>query len=240
MELVEGRIFWRADFEGVVNSERPLYFAALNGALAKLHRIDPVRLGLGDFGRPGDYCARQIRRWTGQYLGDPDAGRDANMERLIAWLPNNLPEETTSAIIHGDFRCDNVIFHPTEPKVTAVIDWELSTIGDPVCDFAYNAMMYRMPPHIVAGLSGLNLATLNIPTEEDYVARYCRSTGRGSIKNWNFYLAFNYFRLAAIFHGIKGRALRGNASSDAAYRKGSLFPELAGIGWELACAHARR
>jgi aminoglycoside phosphotransferase (APT) family kinase protein len=236
MELVEGRIFWKADFEGVSNDERPAYFDAMNATLARLHDLDPQQVGLSGFGRSGNYLERQVRRWSAQYLADADAGRDPNMDRLIAWLPQNIPPEGESRIIHGDFRCDNMIFHPSEPRIVAVIDWELSTIGDPVCDFAFHAMMYRMPSHIVAGLAGVDLKRRNIVSEQEYVAAYCRRTGRAGIDNWEFYLAFNFFRLAAIFHGIKGRAIRGSASSESAHKKGALYPELAAIGWQLAAA----
>ncbi len=234
MELVEGRIFWKAEFEGVPNMARPAYFEAMNQTLAQLHTLDPAAAGLAGFGRSGQYIERQIGRWSSQYLADVDAGRDANMDWLIEWLPQHIPAESESRIIHGDFRCDNMIFHPTEPRILAVIDWELSTIGNPLCDFAFHAMMYRMPSHIIAGLSETDLARFNIPVERDYVAAYCRRTGRSGIDNWEFYLAFNFFRLAAIFHGIRARAIRGNASSDAAHKRGALFPELAAIARQLA------
>lgn len=233
MELVEGRIFWNAEFEGLSNRERPAYFAAMNATLARLHTLDPKAVGLEGFGRPDQYLSRQIRRWSDQYFGDAEAGRDANMDLLIDWLPKNIPAEEDGRIVHGDFRCDNMIFHPVEPKVVAVIDWELSTVGNPICDFAFHAMMYRMPSHIVAGLLGTNLAGLNIPSEREYVAAYCGATNRPGIDHWNFYLAFNFFRLAAIFHGIRGRAIRGNASSEAAHRKGALYSELAAIARSL-------
>ena len=227
MELVEGRIFWDATFPSVGRDERPAYFDAMNRTIAALHPINSASIGLADYGKPGNYLARQISRWSRQYLDDPEAGRDANMDRLAAELPGRIPEGDESAIVHGDFRCDNVIFHPREPRVLAVLDWELSTLGHPLADFAYHAMMYRMPPHIVAGLAGADLAALNIPGEADYVAAYCKATGRDGIPDWRFYVAFSFFRLAAIFHGIAGRAKRGSASSAHAAERGKSFPRLA-------------
>ncbi len=229
MELVEGRIFWDAAFPDVPRSERPRYFQAMNETLAALHRIDPVACGLGDYGKPGNYFARQIARWSRQYQADEAAGRDGRMDELVASLPGLIPAGEETAIVHGDFRCDNLIFHPTEPRILAVLDWELSTLGHPLADFAYHAIMYRTPPDIVAGLAGADLAALNIPTEADYVAAYCRSGGRAGIPNWDFYIAFNFFRLAAIFHGIKGRVLRGTASSSHARERAESFSTLAGL-----------
>lgn len=229
MEMVEGRIFWDARFPGVPRDDRPVYFDAMNATIARLHSLDYEAMGLSDYGRPGNYFARQIGRWTKQYLEDADAGRDADMDALVAWLPENIPPGEESSIVHGDFRCDNMIFHPTEPRVIAVLDWELSTLGHPLADFAYHAMMYQMPPDIVAGLGDADLQALNIPSEQAYVAAYCARTGRTEIPNWDFYIAFNYFRLAAIFHGIKGRVTRGTAASAHARERAQSFPRLAGL-----------
>jgi aminoglycoside phosphotransferase (APT) family kinase protein len=232
MEMVEGRIFWDSTFPHVARDERPRYFDAMNATLARLHSVDYATIGLSDYGRPGRYCERQVERWSKQYLQDTDAGRDSSMDRLIAWLPANIPKhEGATSLVHGDFRCDNLIFHSTEPKVLAVLDWELSTLGDPLSDFAYHSMMYRMPPHIVAGLLGADTDALNIPSEANYVAAYCRRTGRESIPDFQFYMAFNFFRIAAIFHGIKGRVVRGTASSAEAMDRAKYFPELARIAW---------
>ena len=229
MEMVEGRIFWDATFPDVPRADRPAYFDAMNAAIARLHGIDPAAIGLADYGRPGNYFARQIARWSKQYLEDTDAGRDADMDALVAWLPANIPAGEESSIVHGDFRCDNMIFHPTEPRVLAVLDWELSTLGHPLADFAYHAMMYQMPPDIVAGLGGADLAALNIPSEAEYVAAYCARTGRNDIANWDFYVAFNFFRLAAIFHGIKGRVIRGTAASAHAQERARALPRLSAL-----------
>ncbi len=232
MDMVEGRIFWDATFPDVPRAERPAYFDAMNATLATLHGIDYAAIGLSDYGRPGNYFARQIDRWSKQYLADEDAGRDENMDRLMDWLPAHIPPGDESAIVHGDFRCDNMIFHPTEPRILAVLDWELSTLGHPLADFTYNAMMYRMPPHIVAGLAGADIAALNIPSEAEYVAAYCRRTKRREIAGYDFYMAFNFFRIAAIFHGIKGRVIRGTAASAQARERVKVFPELADIAWQ--------
>lgn len=239
MEMVEGRIFWDATFPDVRREERPVYFDAMNETIARLHQVDFAAIGLGEYGRPGNYIGRQIARWSEQYLEDPDAGRDPNMDRLIEWLPGHIPEgDDETAIVHGDFRCDNMIFHPTEPKVLAVLDWELSTLGHPLADFANHAMMYRMPPSLVAGLAGADLAALNIPSEADYAAAYGRRTGRVSIPAYEFYIAFNFFRLAAIFHGIKGRAIRGTAASAHAKERAEAFPALARLAREILEAGA--
>lgn len=232
MEMVEGRIFWDATFPEVSREERPAYFDAMNATIAQLHSIDHEAVGLGDYGKPGNYFARQVGRWSRQYLEDELAGRDANMDALVEWLPTAIPAGDETSVVHGDFRCDNMIFHPTEPRVIAVLDWELSTLGHPLADFAYHAMMYHMPPNIVAGLEGADLAALNIPTEADYVAAYCRRTGRETIPSWDFYMAFNFFRLAAIFHGIKGRYLRGTAASAHAKDRAEAFPVLARLARE--------
>ena len=229
MEMVEGRIFWDATFPDVPREERPAYFDAMNAVIARLHMVDYKAVGLEDYGKPGNYFARQISRWSRQYLEDGDAGRNPDMDALVEWLPANIPAGDETSIVHGDFRCDNMIFHPTEPRVIAVLDWELSTLGHPLADFAYHAMMYQMPPEIVAGLAGADLAALNIPSEQNYIAAYCRRTGRDSIPGWGFYVAFNYFRLAAIFHGIKGRVIRGTAASAHARERAAYLPVLAAL-----------
>lgn len=226
MELVEGRIFWDATFPNVSRDERPAYFDAMNANIAQLHNLDYEAVGLGDYGRPGNYFERQIGLWSKQYYADEEAGRDPGMDRLIKWLPANIPAEDETRVVHGDFRCDNMIFHPTEPRIVAVLDWELSTLGHPLADFAYHAMMYRMPPHIVAGLEGANLGALNIPSEDEYVAAYCKRVGRSQIPNWDFYVAFQFFRLAAIFHGIKGRVIRGTAANAQAKDRAAALPQL--------------
>jgi aminoglycoside phosphotransferase (APT) family kinase protein len=235
MDLVEGRVFWDATFAQVPRAERAAYFDAMNAAIADLHAIDPVAIGLADYGHPGDYFARQITRWSGQYRADTEAGRDPDMDRLIDWLQHNVPEgDDDTGIIHGDFRCDNMIFAATEPRILAVLDWELSTLGHRGADFAYHTMMYRMPPHIVAGLGGADAGALGLPSEDEYVAAYCARRGLPGLPKHDFYVAFNFFRLAAIFHGIKGRVLRGSAASAQARQRVEVLPELMQLAWAQA------
>lgn len=236
MAMVEGRIFWEAALPEVSAAERPAYFDAMNAAIARLHGIDPEAAGLADYGKAGNYFERQIGRWSKQYQDEAEAGRVAAMDRLIDWLPRNIPKSgDETRIIHGDFRCDNMVFHSTEPKVVAVLDWELSTLGHPLADFAYHLMMYRLPVEFTAGLHGLDLTALNIPSEADYVAAYCRRTGREGIPDLDFYIAFNMFRLAAIVHGIKGRIARGTAASAHAETMAARLENLAELAWTQAC-----
>lgn len=233
MDMVEGRIFWDAALLDVPRCGRAAIYDAMNDALARLHQVDYAAVGLGAYGRPGNYFERQIARWSRQYEEDIEAGRDPNMDRAIDWLRSNIPvDDDETSLIHGDFRIDNLIFHPTEPRVLAVLDWELSTLGHPGADFAYNAMMYRMPPHIVAGLGEQNPVELGLPDEADYVSAYCARTGRTAMPGYGFYMAFNFFRLAAIFHGIKGRVLRGTAASAQASQRAAMLPELCALTWQ--------
>ena len=241
MDMVEGRVVWDATFPDVPAEERAAYFDAMNATMAQLHGIDPGAIGLADYGRPGNYFERQIARWSSQYLSDDAAGRDPYMDRLVEWLPANIPvDDDASSIVHGDFRCDNLIFHPSEPRILAVLDWELSTLGHPGADFAYHAMMYRMPAHIVAGLGGVDPASLRIPSEQAYLQAYCARRGLASMPGYDFYIAFNFFRLAAIFHGIKGRVLNGTAASAEARQRVAVLPELMALAWAQAERATRR
>ncbi|MEX3785791.1 phosphotransferase [Paraburkholderia sp. BR14374] len=239
MELVKGRIFWGSTFEGVSNEDRHLYTMEMNRVLAQLHGVDYQAVALGDYGRRGGFVARQLERWSSQYMTDAeDAGRDEAMDRVIVWLKANLPERDETSLTHGDFRVDNLIFHPTEPRVLAVLDWELSTLGDPVVDFAYNAMMYRLPSDIAGGIAEFDLKALGIPSEDEYVAQYARSTGRPNVPNFNYYVVFNMFRFAAILHGVKARSARGTAVSESAM--GDKFSRVAGYAWKEAQRSMKR
>lgn len=231
MDLVDGRIFWDATLPELPRDARRRYYEAAVGALAALHAVDYRAVGLADFGKPGDYFARQISRWSRQYLEDPDAGRIEAMDRLIEWLPAHLPAGEEASIVHGDFRIDNLVFHPTEPRVVAILDWELSTIGHPLADFGYYLLAWRMPALAVTGLLGQDLAALGIPSEAECVALYCERTGRSGIDDLDFHAAFNMFRLAAICHGIRGRAQRGTAVSARAREYAAAVERLAELAW---------
>ena len=233
MDLVEGRIVWEASFPGLSPAERADHFDAMNATIARLHSFDPNEIGLGDYGRANGFVERQVARWSKQYEGDVEAGRVTAMDRLVAWLKDNLPPDSEQgSIVHGDYRCDNMIFAPHEARVDAVLDWELSTLGDPVADFVYHLMMYRMPAGMFTGLKGLNFAELGIPAEEEYIAAYCRRTGRDSLPHLDYLMVFVTFRLAAICHGIRGRLARGSASSAHAEATAALTEPLAELALE--------
>ncbi len=241
MDMVEGRIVWEASFPGLTATQRAAHFDAMNATIAQLHGYDPAAIDLGDYGRASGFVERQVARWSKQYRGDIEAGRVPAMDALADWLEQHLPADAGDAsVVHGDFRCDNMIFaaSPDEPRVAALLDWELSTLGDPVADFVYHLLMYRMPAGLFTGLKGLDLAALGIPSEEAYVAAYCRRTGRDHLPNRDYLVAFVMFRLAAILHGIKGRVARGNASSAHAAQMVAQLEPLAELG--LAEARAAR
>jgi aminoglycoside phosphotransferase (APT) family kinase protein len=234
MRLVTGKIFWDSTFPGLQPAERGRYFDALNATLARLHAFDPVKLDLADYGRPNDYLKRQVARWSQQYLDDHAAGRNADMDRLVDWLPQHIPAGDESRLVHGDYRADNLVFDPQGPAVLAVLDWELSTLGHPLADFTYHLMMYRLPSSIIGGFAGADLAALGIPSEADYVRAYCRRTGRIGIDHLDFYMAFNMFRFASILHGIQGRIARGTASSANAQSMAANVEPLAALAWQQA------
>lgn len=215
MEFLDGRIFWDpAVPEAAGNDERAVLYDAMNATLAALHDVDVEAVGLGDFGRPGNYFERQLARWTSQYRAS-ETGTVDDMGRLIAWLETHMPaDDGRVSLVHGDYRLDNMIFAASEPKVLAVLDWELSTLGHPFADIAYQCMQWRLP-HASGfrGLGGIDRAALGLPSEEAYVTAYCRRRGLAGIDNWSFFLAFSFFRLAAICQGVYKRALDGNASN---------------------------
>jgi len=233
MDYVEGRVLWDQSLPGMSKSERFAIWDEMNRVIARLHTIDFQKIGLADFGKPGAYIARQVARWSKQYRAS-ETERVEAMDNLIAWLPENIPPETGTTVVHGDFRLDNAIYHPGEPRILAVLDWELSTLGDPLADFAYHCMSWHIPPGQFRGIAGLDLEALGIPTEAEYVKRYCERTGREGIdpSHWDFYLAYNLFRIAAILQGILKRVVDGTAASAHARDAGSRAKPMAELGWK--------
>lgn len=215
MEWVDGRVFADTRLPGLEPAERREIYLDLARVLAKLHGVDPEAVGLGDFGRPGNYYERQIRRWTKQYLASKTEDIPA-MDKLMEWLPNNIPEQRRTVIVHGDYRVGNTLIHPTEPRIVSVLDWELCTLGDGLADLGYICQDYHGEAYNDAGLAGADLEALGIPTEQEMVAEYCRHAGIDEIDNWPFYLIYNMFRSAAIIQGVYKRGLDGNASSEKA------------------------
>ena len=231
MEFIDGRIFWNAALPELDNTQRTDIYDEMNRVLAAMHSVDINEVGLSDFGKPGNYYQRQIGRWSKQYIAAKTDDIPA-MDGLMEWLENNIPEDDGRVgLAHGDFRLDNFIFHPTESKILAVVDWELSTLGHPFADLAYQCMQWYFPANSdMPGLMGLDRTALGIPTEEEYVAKYCERMGLTEIPNWNFYLAFSFFRLASIFPGVTTLALYGNASNTKALKVGALVIPLSEMG----------
>ena len=214
-------------------AERGAYYDEMNRVIAQLHMVDYTAIGLASFGKPGNYFGRQIDRWTKQYKASETEKIDA-MDALIDWLPNNIPPGDETSIVHGDYRLDNMIFHPTEPRILAVLDWELSTLGHPLADFSYHCMSWHIPATLWRGIGGLDLQALGIPTEREYIDLYSRATGLHGFEHWDFYIAYNLFRMAAILQGIARRAVDGTAASADAIETGSKARPLAEIGWKYA------
>ena len=241
MEFVPGRVLWDQALPGLEPAERGAIYDEMNRVIAALHRVDPAAVGLADYGKPGNYFERQIARWSRQYEASVTAPIP-EMDRLIAWLPAHIPEAARDpsavSIVHGDFRLDNLIFHPTEPRVLAVLDWELSTLGHPLADFSYHCMAWHIPHAMGRGIGGLDAAALGIPTESAYVERYLARSGRGTLAavqaDWNFYLAYNLFRIAAILQGIARRVVDGTAASAEAQAAGAGARPLAELAWSFA------
>ena len=240
MEFVEGRGLWDQALPGMAPAERAAIWDELNSVIARLHALDFRAIGLADYGKTGSYLERQVGRWSRQYRST-ETDRIGAMDRLIEWLPQNFPPGDETTVVHGDFRLDNVIFHPTEPRVLAVLDWELSTLGDPMSDFAYLATSWHMPTSIFPSIAGLDHASLGIPSERAFVEAYCRRRNRPVVDPvvWNYYIAFNLFRIAAIAHGVGVRARSGNASNPAAAEVGRKAGPIAQVAWSLVEKMAR-
>jgi aminoglycoside phosphotransferase (APT) family kinase protein len=236
MEFVEGRVLWEQSLPGMTPAERGAIYDEMNRVIAALHSVDPVAIGLADYGRPGNYFARQIGRWSKQYQASETEKIEA-MDRLIAWLPHHIPASDETSIVHGDYRLDNLMFDLAEPRVRAILDWELSTLGHPLADFSYHCMSWHIEPGQFRGIGGLDHRALGIPTEREYIEAYCRRTRRDPdavMSHWDFYIAYNMFRLAAILQGIMKRAVDGTASSARALEQGRRARPLAEMGWEIA------
>ena len=232
MDFVEGRVFRGYALPELEPDQRRAVYETMLDTLAAIHRVDFRALGLADYGRVGGYMGRQLRRWSQQYAASKTDELPA-MERLMAWLPEHLPDDDEPTIAHGDFRLENLIFHPTEPRVLAVVDWELSTLGAPLSDLAYTCLPYHVPDDIRGDITGLDFATCGIPSEQEAVARYCRQMGRPQVEHWNFHVVFSLFRLAAIVQGVYKRALDGNASSPEAITRGEKCRQFATAAWAL-------
>ena len=241
MEFMQGRVLWDQSLPGMQPPERAAVYDEMNRVIAALHTVDFAARGLADYGRPGNYFERQIGRWSKQYVASITQPIP-EMDRLIEWLPLNMPasarDESRVSIVHGDYRLDNLVFHPTEPRAIAVLDWELSTLGHPLADFAYHCMSWHIPPSLSRGIAGLDLAALGIPQEEDYIRRYCERSGVCDVDalraDWNFYMAYNLFRIAAILQGIAKRVVDGTASSAQAKAAGDTARPMAELAWTFA------
>ncbi len=241
MEFVQGRVLWEQTLPDMTNTQRADIYDEMNRVIAALHTVPFAQRGLADYGRPGNYFERQIGRWSKQYVASVTQPI-AEMDKLMAWLPNNMPasarDESKVSIVHGDYRLDNLMFHASEPRVLAVLDWELSTIGHPLADFSYHCMAWHIPPGTFRGIGGVDVKSLGIPTEDDYIHRYCDRTGLttpADLKaDWNFYLAYNMFRIAAILQGIAKRVEAGTASSAQAKASGAGARPMAELAWKFA------
>lgn len=232
MEHVEGRVLWDPALPEVPRAQRRAMYDEMNRVVAALHRVEYQGVGLGDYGRPGNFVQRQVERWTRQYQASVTEPIEA-MDRLIEWLPRHYPADDTTTIFHGDLRLDNMIFHPTEPRVLAVLDWELSTLGHPLADFAYHCLPWRLTAEQFRGMAGKDFAAIDVPEESEYLRQYCERVGRPQVdpRAWEFYLAYSMFRLAAILQGIMKRSLDGTASSPQAAETGRKARGIAEAAW---------
>ena len=208
-------------------------YADMADVLARLHSVDVHAIGLSDYGKPGNYYSRQIGRWGQQYVA-AKTDEIPSMDRLMEWLPTHIPAGDESGIVHGDYRVENLIFHPTEPRIVAIVDWELSTLGHPLADLAYNCLTYHLPAEALGRVDAVDSDRAGMPDEASYVAAYCRRTGRDGVPNWNFYLAFSMFRLASILQGVYARGLQGNAASTYALQRGAAARLIADRAWEIS------
>jgi aminoglycoside phosphotransferase (APT) family kinase protein len=238
MGYAPGRNFWDATLPGMTAAERAAIYDEMNRVMVALHTLDYRAAGLTDFGKPGNYFARQIARWSKQYRASETEYIEA-MEKLISWLPANIPREDETTLVHGDYRLDNMIFDANSPRVLALVDWELSTLGHPLADFSYHVMLWRVAGGEVGGLKGLDLSALGIPTEEQYIASYCHRTGREPIARevWEFCMAYNLFRIASIRQGIMKRVLEGTAASRHAREAGARARATAELAWQQVQEH---
>ena len=233
MEYLDGRVFADQSLPGLAASERQQIYEQMNRTISAIHRLDYVSLGLESFGKPGNYFARQITRWSRQ-VREANIAIPDSLNKLMGWLPEHIPAEDETSLIHGDFRMDNLIFHKTDLRIIGVLDWELSTLGNPLADFAYQCMAWRIPPTLWRGIQGLDLIALGIPSESEYIAMYEKQVGRSISEHWPFLMAYNLFRISAILHGITKRAMDGNANASDAIENGAKAGALADLGW--ACA----
>ena len=241
MEFMEGRVLWDQSLPGMTPGQRAEIYDEMNRVIAALHKVKFAEKGLADYGKSGNYFERQIGRWSKQYIASITQPIP-EMDQLMAWLPANMPasamDESRVSIVHGDYRLDNLMFHPTEPRVIAVLDWELSTLGHPLADFSYHCMSWHIPAELGRGIAGLDIAALGIPAEQDYIQRYCERTGTQDVdalkRDWNFYLAYNMFRIAAILQGIAKRVEAGTASSAQAKASGDTARPMAELAWSFA------
>ena len=241
MEFIAGRVLWDQSLPAFDRAGRAEIYDEMNRVIAALHSVDPDAIGLAGYGKPGNYFERQIGRWTKQYQASITEPIEA-MDRLIEWLPAHMPasarDDSRVSVVHGDYRLDNLVFHPSEPRIVAVLDWELSTLGHPLADFSYHCMSWHIPPGSFRGIGGLDHAALGIPDEKAYVRRYCERTGRADpeavMADWNFYLAYNLFRIAGILQGIAKRVEAGTASSAQARQSAAGARPLAELGWRIA------